>query len=64
MDYSDLYVKKMNNKQKKLKTILKFDVGADGFQKMIYVLAACAVVVLILGIYFINIFMHEVRQIP
>jgi hypothetical protein len=51
------------NENKNLKTILKFDVGADGFQKMIYVLAACAVLVLVVGIYFINLFMHEVRQI-
>jgi hypothetical protein len=47
----------------KLKMILKFDVGADGFQKMIYVLAASATVVLIAGIYFINLFMKEMRQI-
>jgi ABC-type multidrug transport system permease subunit len=39
----------------KLRTILKFDTGADGFMKMIYVLAFCAVVVLLLGIYFIMI---------
>lgn len=51
-----------NNDDKNLKTILKFDVGADGFQKMIYVLAACAVLVLITGIYFINLFLHEMRQ--
>jgi hypothetical protein len=38
----------------KLKTILKFDTGADGFLKMIYVLAAMAVVVLICGIYFLS----------
>ena len=34
-------------------TILKFDTGADGFQKMIYVLAFTAVVVLLWGIYFL-----------
>jgi hypothetical protein len=62
MDYSDVYAQKMNNEQKNLKTILKFDVGADGFQKMIYVLAVCAAIVLMVGIYFINVFMHEVRQ--
>lgn len=37
----------------KLKTILKFDTGADGFQKMIYVLAFMAMVVLVCGIYFV-----------
>ena len=53
----------INKQDKDLKTVLKFDVGADGFQKMIYVLAIGAVVVLIAGIYFINLFMHEVKQI-
>ena len=33
--------------------ILKFDTGADGFQKMIYVLAVTAIGVLISGIYFL-----------
>ncbi len=37
-----------------MRTILKFDTGADGFQKMIYVLAFMAVVVLIAGIIFIK----------
>jgi len=41
------------NNIKKVKTILKFDSGADGFQGMIYVLVISAVVVLILGIYFL-----------
>ena len=36
-----------------MKTILKFDTGADGFMKMIYVLAIGAVGVLGIGIYFI-----------
>ena len=36
-----------------LRTLLKFDTGADGFMKMIYVLAATAVIVLIIGIYFL-----------
>jgi len=39
---------------KKVKTILKFDSGADGFQGMIYVLAVSAVIVLILGVYFLK----------
>ncbi|MFT5169957.1 MAG: hypothetical protein ACI8Q2_000572 [Candidatus Omnitrophota bacterium] len=37
----------------KFKTILKFDAGADVFLKMIYVLATTAVVVVILGVYYI-----------
>jgi len=41
------------NNIKKVKTILKFDSGADGFQGMIYVLAATAIFVLILGAYFL-----------
>ena len=36
-----------------MRTILKFDTGADGFKKMIYVLAVTAVLVLILGVYFL-----------
>ncbi len=37
----------------KEKTVLKFDSGADGFKAMIYVLGFFAVLVLILGIYFL-----------
>ena len=37
-----------------MRTILKFDTGADGFLKMIYVLAVMAVVVLITGIIFLK----------
>ena len=36
-----------------MKTILKFDSGADGFQAMMVVLALTAVAVLGLGIYFL-----------
>jgi len=36
-----------------MKQILKFDTGADGFLKMIYVLAGAAVLVLGAGIYFL-----------
>ncbi len=38
-----------------MRTILKFDTGADGFQKMIYVLAVTAFLVILLGIYFLFI---------
>lgn len=37
----------------KEKHIMKFDTGADGFKMMIYVLAFCAIIVLILGAVFI-----------
>ncbi len=36
-----------------MRMILKFDTGADGFKKMIFVLAFAAVGVLVLGIYFL-----------
>ena len=41
------------NHTKKLKTVMKFYCGADGFQGMIYILSAASVIVLILGIYFL-----------
>ena len=36
-----------------MKTILKFDTGADGFKKMIYVLIVTALLLLGLGVYFL-----------
>ncbi len=51
------------DENQKIKEIIKFDVGADGFQKMIYVLAIGSVVVLIAGAIFLTIFMRDVRQI-
>ena len=48
---------------KSLRTILKFDTGADGFLKMITVLGIGAVIVLIVGIYFLNMVVKELRQI-
>ena len=36
-----------------MREILKFDTGADGFKKMIYVLAFLAVFVLLFGSYFV-----------
>ncbi len=36
-----------------MRTILKFDVGASGFKKAIYVLALGAFLVLLWGLYFI-----------
>ena len=37
-----------------MRTILKFDTGADGFLKMIYVLAAAAIGVVIAGVIFLG----------
>lgn len=45
-----------------MRTILKFDTGADGFKKMIIVLAVTAVLVLIAGIYFLNLVHHELQR--
>lgn len=43
-----------------LKTVLKFDTGADGFQMMIYVLIISAISLLGFGIYFlISTFGHR-----
>lgn len=36
-----------------MRMVLKFDTGADGFKKMIYVLSFTAASVLFLGIYFL-----------
>jgi hypothetical protein len=47
----------------KIRMILKFDTGADGFQKMIIVLAVTAVIVLLLGLYFINLIHQELQKI-
>ena len=46
-----------------MRTILKFDTGADGFLKMIYVLAGTAMAVLIIGVIFLTMFFNEVKQI-
>ena len=43
----------MNAKRQPIRTILKFDVGADGFEKMMIVLAVSAGLVLLAGTYFI-----------
>ena len=37
----------------KIKNVLKFDTGRDGFEKMILVLAVTSFLVLGLGVYFI-----------
>ncbi len=44
-----------------LKTVIKFDTGADGFLKMIYVLAIGAIIVLIVGVYFLFMLNQEIK---
>ena len=45
------------------RNILKFDVGADGFKKMMIVLGITAIAVLIIGIYFLNVVVKDIRQL-
>ncbi len=51
------------NAPDKNRTILKFDVGADGFLKMIFVLAATALIVVAIGLYFIITTTHEIKAL-
>ena len=44
-----------------MKTVLKFDTGADGFKKMICVLALTAFILLIVGTYFL-ITLHQILR--
>ena len=46
-----------------MRTIMKFDVGADGFKKMMIVLGITAIAVLLIGIYFLNIAVKDMRQL-
>jgi hypothetical protein len=46
-----------------MKTILKFDTGADGFKKMIVVLAAASAILLALGAYFLIVVQKELQNI-
>jgi len=41
--------------KKDIKTILKFDTGADGFKRMVYLMGFIALVILGAGIYFLAI---------
>jgi len=50
----------MSNLKKNLRMILKFDTGADGFKQMIYVLAGLALMVLIMGTYFLFFEFHSI----
>ena len=47
----------------KIRMILKFDAGADGFLKMIAVLAVSAVIVLAIGIYFLKIVLQDLKDL-
>ena len=46
-----------------MKTVMKFDVGADGFKKMMIVLGITAIAVLMIGIYFLNVVVKDMRQL-
>ncbi len=50
-------------KENNIRTILKFDVGADGFMKMIAVLAIAAVLTLIIGMIFLSIVVKDLKGI-
>ena len=45
-----------------MRTIMKFDVGADGFKKMMIVLGMTAIAVLIIGVYFLNTVVKDMGQ--
>ncbi len=44
-----------------MRMILKFDTGADGFKKMIYVLAFSALALIVLGLCFLRIVITEMK---
>jgi hypothetical protein len=46
-----------------MKTILKFDTGADGFKKMMIVLAVTAAILLGFGAYFLFLMHKELQNI-
>ena len=45
-----------------MKTILKFDTGADGFKKMMIVLGVAALIVLVVGVYFLKMVMNDIDR--
>lgn len=47
----------------KMKTILKFDTGADGFKRMCIVLGICAVALLIIGGLFLITLMNDLKSL-
>lgn len=46
-----------------MRTILKFDTGADGFLKMIFVLIVFAILLLIIGLSFLYFLQHDLHQL-
>ena len=51
-----------NTELQRIRMILKFDTGADGFLKMIYVLAGAAVIILFFGVYFLFFYYHGIAN--
>ena len=51
-----------NLDSQEIRMILKFDTGADGFLKMIYVLAISAIVVLMCGTYFLLFYYRSINS--
>lgn len=67
LDFTKLWIKEMTRETKNLdsqeiRMILKFDTGADGFLKMIYVLAISAIVVLMCGTYFLLFYYRSINS--
>jgi len=46
-----------------MKTVLKFDTGADGFKRMMVLLGILSVGILLVGIYFLIITIKELKVI-
>lgn len=67
LDFAKLWIKEMtqetqNLDSQKVRMILKFDTGADGFLKMIYVLVISAIVVLMCGTYFLLFYYRSINN--
>ena len=46
-----------------MRTILKFDTGADGFKRMMLLLGVLSIVILAVGVYFIIVVLKDLRTI-
>ena len=46
-----------------MKTVLKFDTGADGFKRMMLLLGVLSLVILGIGVYFIIVVMKDLKAI-
>lgn len=51
----------MDRQHDNLRTILKFDTGADGFLKMIIILAVFAAILLTIGFFFLNTLTKDLK---